>query len=106
MSDVDVYKSQEVNCKDKKTSFKVEIKVPEDLAGQMDYLTRKIASASNAEEIHEAMDETVDFVNGQEKVTDYIFDLLVKAEQALLKLDDHITATKTEISEDVVRSCV
>ncbi|HIX14867.1 MAG TPA: bacterial Ig-like domain-containing protein [Candidatus Hungatella pullicola] len=93
----------EVSYKDKKTSFKVEIKVPEDLEGQMDYLTRKIASASNAEEIHEAMDETVDFVNGQEKVTDYIFDLLVKAEQALLKLDDHITATKKEISEDVVR---
>lgn len=91
-----------VSHQGQKAEFELEvIDFSEDTQQAMEELKDRIASASNAEQIRETADDTIGFFGVVEAVTDQVFELARKLEQALLRLDKSIQATKVRIGDEV-----
>ncbi len=91
-----------VSCEGKTAVFDLEvIDFSEDTQKAMEELTDRIASASNAEQIRETADDVASFFDTVEAITNKVFELVRKLEQALLRLDKSIRPTKTTVAEEV-----
>lgn len=91
-----------VTYKKNKAEFSVEvIKLSQDSEELIGELKDRIASASNAEAIHEVVEDSFGYFEQVEAFTQQIIKLLQDLEKALLHLDKNIKATKVVVDSEI-----